>query len=148
MKGSEIKFLLQEGNHMVTRTQANLLEEFKGKVEDVILEKNTFSDVEADQYHIIMAPIDVKVAGKTERLHEWVRLSPKTTQMSIPEGSIVDRYLQQVEACLPEAKKAKTINEALELMKGHTFQFKRVKLGRSFEGKPAREMWICVSLIE
>jgi hypothetical protein len=133
---------------MVERTQPQGLEEFTGKVEDVVLEKNTFADTESDQYHIIMVPIDIKVGGKTERLHEWIRLSPKTTQTSIPEGSVVDRYLQQVEVCIPAAKKAKTIAEALGMMKGRTFKFKKVKLGRSFEGKPAREVWTCVSLVE
>jgi len=133
---------------MVERVTQTLMESFEGKVTDVTLEKNTFQDTESDQYHISMEPTTIVVKGKTGFLHEWLRLSAKTTQTAIPEGSVVERYLSQVELCLPEARKAKTLNEALNLMKGRTFEFKKVKLGRSYEGKPAREVWTPIRLIK
>jgi hypothetical protein len=132
---------------MVERQSSQGLEEFKGIVAEVVLEKNTFGDAESDQYHITMKPEGLQMKGKTGFIHEWVRLSTKATQKSVPEGSIVERYLSQLEVVLPEAKKAKTLDEAFSLMKGKKFLFRRVKLGRAFEGKPAREMWVPVSPI-
>lgn len=131
----------------VIRQTANILDEFKGVVEDVILEKNTLADAEQDQYHIVMNPEDVEVKGKTGKLHEWIRLSPKTTQESIPEGSIIDKFLTQLEIVLPDSKKAKTLDEAFGMMKDKKFLFKRVKLGKSFEGHPARSVWTPVQLL-
>jgi hypothetical protein len=130
---------------MVERNTSTGLEEFKGVVVDVVLEKNTLGDNEADQYHITMKPEGITMKGKTGMLHEWVRLSAKATQKSVPEGSIVERYLSQLEVVLPDAKKAKTLDEAFSLMKGKRFLFRRVKLGRAFEGKPARELWCPVA---
>jgi hypothetical protein len=124
------------------------LEEFTGKVTEVVLEKSTFEDTEQDQYHIVMAPEDIQIKGKTGALHEWVKLSAKATQKSVPEGSIVERYLSQLEVVLPDAKKAKTLSEAFGMMKGKTFKFKRLKLGRPFQGKPAKEMWTPVELVK
>jgi hypothetical protein len=133
---------------MVDRVGANVLDEFEGKVVDVVLEKNTFADSESSQYHITMSGENIEVKGKTGVIHEWIRLSPKTTEESIPEGSIVDKYLTQLEIVLPEAKKAKTLADAFVLMKGKTFLFKKVKLGKAFEGHPARALWLPVQLLK
>jgi hypothetical protein len=133
---------------MVERTTQTSMEEFEGKVIEVTLEKNTFNDAESDQYHIQMEPTTLQIKGKTGHLHEWLRLSAKTTQTQIPEGSVVERYLSQVELCISDARKAKTLNEALNMMKGKTFLFKKVKLGRSYEGKPAREVWTPIKLVK
>ena len=133
---------------IVERTTQTGMEEFEGTVKDVVLEKNSFQDEISDQYHITMEPTTLVIKGKTGFLHEWLRLSPKTTQTAVPEGSVVERYLAQVELCLSEARKAKTLNEALALMKGKTFLFKKVKLGRSYEGRPAREVWTPIRLIK
>jgi hypothetical protein len=133
---------------MVERTTQTGLESFEGKVVEITLEKNSFQDVESDQYHIQMEPTTVAIKGKTGFLHEWLRLSPKTTQTAVPEGSVVERYLAQVELCIPEARKEKTLDGALKLMKGKTFEFRKVKLGRSYEGRPAREVWTPVKLLK
>jgi hypothetical protein len=133
---------------MVERVGANILEEFEGRVIDVVLEKNQFADSESDQFHVTMEGLNIEVKGKTGVLHEWIRLSPKTTQESIPEGSIIDKYLTQLEIVLPEAKKAKTLNEAFGLMKGKVFLFKKIKLGKAFEGHPARAVWLPVQIIK
>lgn len=132
---------------MVERSVSSGLEEFKGIVADIVLENNTFGDNESSQYHITMKPEGLTMKGKTGFIHEWVRLSAKATQKSVPEGSIVERFLSQLEVVLPDAKKAKTLDEAFAMLKGKRFLFRRVKLGRAFEGKPAREMWVPVSPI-
>jgi hypothetical protein len=127
---------------VVERTSPNILEEFKGEVVSVDLEKNQFADSESDQYHVSIKGLDIEVSGKTGLIHEWIRLSPKTRQEAVPEGSIVDKYLTQLELVLPEAKKMKTVDEAFKLMVGKSFVFKKVKLGKSFEGHAARSIWI------
>ena len=78
---------------MVERNTSTGLEEFKGVVVDVVLEKNTFGDTDNDQYHLTMKPEGIVMKGKTGFIHEWVRLSAKATQKSVPEGSIIERYL-------------------------------------------------------
>jgi len=133
---------------MVERTtpgEGKRLEEFTGKVTDVALEVSTFEDnAEQQQYHITMVPEGVTIKGKTGALHEWIKLSPKATQKSVPEGSVVERYLSQLEVVLPESKSAKTLSEAFGMMKGKRFKFKRLKLGRPFKGQPAKELWVPV----
>jgi hypothetical protein len=129
---------------MVNRIERTGLEEVDAVVVDVMLESNQLQQG-ATQYHITLDPENVEIKGKTGLLHEWIRVPKTATSESIPQGSVVDRYLQQVEIVLPEAKKAKTVLEALQLMKGKKFKFKRLKLGKAFEGHEAREYWCCVS---
>ena len=133
---------------IVERTGQNMLEEFEGKVIDVVLEKNTFADNETSQYHLTIEGLNIDVKGKTGHIHEWIRLSPKAKEEAVPEGSIVDKYLTQLEIVLPEVKKAKTLGDAFGMMKGKSFVFKKVKLGRAFEGNPARSLWLPLSIIK
>ena len=133
---------------VVTRTTANLLEEFDGEVVDVVLEQNTYNDDASSQFHITMKPTSVEVKGKTGLLHEWIRMSPKSTEEVVPEGSVLDKYLTQVEMIVSEAKKAKTLTEAFKCIVGKKFTFKKVKLGRSFEGHSAREYWTPTVLLK
>jgi len=133
---------------MVERNAGQGLEKFTGTVADVVLEKNTFADADSDQYHITIKADGVNVKGKTGFIHEWVRLSAKATQKSVPEGSIVERYLGAIEAVVPEARLAKTLDEAFKLLIGKKFTWSRVKLGRAFAGNPPREMWVPQSLVK
>jgi hypothetical protein len=122
------------------------LEEFKGIVVDVTLEKNSKFDTDQDQYHITMRPEGVTMKGKTGVFHEWVKFSKKATQKSVPEGSIMERYLSQIETLIPEAKKAETLDQAFALLKGKKFLFRKVKLGRAFQGNQPKEMWTPVAM--
>lgn len=130
---------------MVERSEAKGLEKFKGEVESVEAEEGIEGRT---QYHVVMKPIDIEVGGATGRLHEWIPMSPKATEETVPQGSVLDRYLTQVELVIDEAKQAKTVAEALNLMVGKKFQFKRVKLGKEYEGKPAREYSVPVQSLE
>jgi hypothetical protein len=131
---------------IVERNQNSGLDEFKGVVADVVLERNTFGETDSDQYHMTMKPEGIAMKGKTGFIHEWIRLSSKATQKSVPEGSIVERYLSQLEVVVPEVKKAKTLDEAFAMIKGKRLLFRRVKLGRAFQGHQPREMWVPVAL--
>jgi hypothetical protein len=130
---------------MVTRTEAKGLESCTATVTGIELESNKL-EAGATQWHIEMDPEDVEIKGKTGKLHEWIRLPGTATEESVPQGSVVDRYLQQLEIAIPEAKKAKTLREAFEMMKGKKFKFKRLKLGKAFEGHEARAYWAPISL--
>jgi len=130
---------------MVERAEQKGLEEFEGTVESIEFETGI---EDRKQYHIYIDPIDIEIKGATGKLHEWVPMSPKATEESVPQGSVMDRYLTQVEICISAAKKSKTIKEALGLMKGKKFKFKRLKLGKDFEGHPAREYIVPVALVE
>ena len=124
---------------MVERTQASF-EEFTGEVVAVTLEDSGIEDANP-QFHLKIAPTDVEVKGKTGLMHEWIPRPRTTTETSVPEGSVIDRFLQELEMLLPSAKKATTVEEAMNLMIGKTFFFKRMKHGRSFQGKEAKEYW-------
>lgn len=131
---------------MVLRQESTgKLEEFEGIVEKVELEMGI---EDRKQYHITIDPTSVKVAGATGKLHEWIPVSQKSTEEKVPLGSVIERYLQQVEICISEAKKAPTIKEALNLMVGKKFKFKKIKLGKDFEGHPARDYSVPVMLLQ
>jgi len=131
---------------VVRNTAGEGLEEFRGTVVDVVLEKNSKYDSEQDQYHITMKPDGIVMKGKTGVFHEWVKFSKKATQKSVPEGSILEKYLSQIEILLPEAKKAETLDQAFALLKGKKFLFRRIKLGRAFQGNQSSEHWAPVAL--
>jgi hypothetical protein len=122
---------------MVIRSEvSNKLDEFEGTVDKVELEVGI---EERKQYHIYIKPSTFEVKGPTGHMSEWVPMSPKSTEESVPQGSVMDRYLTQVEICITEAKKAPTCSAALNLMVGKKFRFKRLKLGKDFDGHAARE---------
>jgi len=127
---------------MVERMETGLAAEFVGVVRDVVFETGI-----QRQYHITISPVDIKVSGPTGVMHEWVGLSPKADEEKIPVGSVLDRYMQMLENCIPAAEKAKTVAEAFGMMKGKKFRFKRMKLGRDYEGNKAKEYLTPVALV-
>jgi hypothetical protein len=122
---------------MVTRSEvSNKLDEFEGVVEKVEFEEGIEG---RKQYHITIKPTTFEVKGPTGVMSEWIPMSPKSTEESVPQGSVMDRYLTQVEICVAAAKKAPTVKGALGLLVGKKFRFKRLKLGKDFDGHAARE---------
>lgn len=123
---------------MVERKESSggMLEEFEGTVKQVEFEQGI---EDRKQYHVFIQPTSFEVRGATGLIHEWIPMSPKAQEDEIPQGSVMDRYLTQVEICISDAKKAKTVKDALNLMVGKKFRFKRLKLGRDFEGHSAKE---------
>ena len=123
---------------MVIRSESGTqkFDEFEGIVESVAKEEGLDNN---KQYHIVINPTNVTVGGKTGRIHEWIPMSKRATEEAVPQGSVMDRYLQQVEMCVREAKSSKTVGEELKLLVGKKFRFKKIKLGKDFDGHPARE---------
>lgn len=130
---------------MVERSEmSNKLDEFDGIVTSVELETGVSDRM---QYHITIKPTSFEVKSPSGAMHEWIPRSPKATEESVPQGSVMDRYLTQVEICISAAKKAVTIEAALKLCVGKKFRFKRLKLGKDFEGHPARDYIVPVALL-
>ena len=130
---------------MVQRVEATgKMDEFEAIVESVELETGI---QDRKQYHIVMNPTSVEVKGATGRMHEWLPVSPRATEEAVPQGSVMDRYLTQVEICVKGAKTCKTIKEELGLMVGKKFRFKKIKLGKDFNGQPAREYSVPVTAL-
>jgi hypothetical protein len=134
---------------LVQRTKAAIFDVFIGKVDDVkIVDDPVREEEEGQQYHIEMSCLDKEIKGETGKLHEWIRISAKATDDTVPEGSVLDKYLEELESVLPDARKeGLTIMQVLSLMKGKVFQFRKKKLGRSFEGHEAKPYWTPVRLL-
>jgi hypothetical protein len=123
---------------MVERVSSEGLKEFEGTVERVEFEPATSKDGRS-QYKITMNTPASKKSGK---FYEWIGLSSTASSDKVPEGSNLDKYLYSLEQVVPSAKNAKTVDEALQIMVGKKFLFKRVKLGKSFKGHDAKEFWL------
>lgn len=131
---------------MVQRTESTgKLDEFTATVTSITLEQGVTAD--RKQYHILMAPEGLEIKGPSGALHEWVPMSPKATDDKIPQGSVMDRYLQQVEICVPAAKKEASVAAALNLLVGKKFRFQKIKLGKDFDGHAAREYAVPVQAV-
>jgi hypothetical protein len=65
----------------------------------------------------------------------------------VPEGSVLDRYLKEIEMLIPKAKECKEVEEELKMMKGKSFQFKKKELGRSYQKHDAKGYWTPVRLL-
>jgi hypothetical protein len=126
---------------IVTRKESSgQLDSFEGTVTKIGFETGI-----AKQYHLHIEPSSFEVKGATKELHEWVPLSPTATEGEVPQGSVMDRYLTQVEICVPEAKKAATVKEALDMLIGKKVRFQRMKLGRDYNGQAAKEYIVPVA---
>lgn len=131
------------GIYMVERKSSSLIEEFEGTVETVELKEGDYGP----QYEIVINPTSIEVGGETGKLRAWVGMSKTSSQDAVAEGSAMDSYLRQVEICLPDAKKASTVDEALGLLVGKNFKFQNIEHGRAFDGNPARKMFTPVQLL-
>jgi hypothetical protein len=121
------------------------MKEFDGKVVEVRLEEG----ISGPQYHIEIEPIGFVVKGPTGRLHEWVPISKKATEKSVPEGSVADKYIQQLEIVMGAAVRgdAITVDNVFMAMKGKRFRFLKMKHGKAFEGHDAKERATPIALL-
>lgn len=132
---------------MVERTVSEGFDTFTGVVESI----EVVSDGQKEggkQYHIVIEPIDVEVGGKTQRIHEWIRISQKATESSIPEGSALDKYLNELELINKDLKKCVMHEEVIKWMLNKKFRFVKRKLGKSFQGHEAKDYWTPNALLQ
>lgn len=135
-----------ESENLVQRVEmSGGLDDFEGTVESVALESGIDN---RRQYHITIDPTTLKIRGPTQRVHEWIPMSPRATEEAVPQGSVADRFLMQLEIALPEVKAIAKVGDALKRMEGKKFHFKRLKLGKDFEGKKARDYIVPVGLVK
>lgn len=130
---------------MVDRTKSEGLDSFTGIVDSVNLEQSD----NGPQYKITMNT-DISKSGK---MYEWVNIPEKATETTVPEGSNIDKYLQEIEIAIPKAKDAPTVEEALKVMVGKNIRFVRKKLGKSFTGEDgvthdAKNFWVPHSVVD
>lgn len=129
---------------MVQRSAAGEgLTEFKGTVTEIIKKEGKFGD----EIELLITPEDPSIIkkGKTGVFHEFLRFSEKASEDSVPEGSVLDAYLKEVESVFPEAKKLVTVSEAISLMKDVKLLFRRKPLGKKFGEYDASEHWVPVT---
>ncbi len=126
---------------MVERTTGGI-EEFKGKVDSVKHETSELPDgSKQEQFHIVIEPLNIEVGGETGKMHEWLPISKKATKTSVPEGSILHKYISELELLDKAVKDIKEVEKALKSMEGKCYQFKPIKHGQAFGGKEAKEYW-------
>lgn len=122
---------------IVMRTESTgSLDTFDGKVTAVELQEGLEG---RKQYHIRIEPTTVVIKGPSGAFHEWIPMSAKATDDQVPQGSVLDRYLQQVEIVIPQAKKESSVDKALKLLVGKSFRFQKIKLGKDYDGNKARD---------
>lgn len=131
---------------MVQRVEASngKFEDMEGTVTSVEYEQSALGN---GQYHIKIDPVNFKVKGKTNLMHEWVPMSKTATEEAVPQGSVMERYLTQIEICVPAAKRASTIKQAFGLLVGKKFRFAKIKLGKDYDGNPAKEYIVPVAAL-
>jgi hypothetical protein len=135
-----------ESENLVQRVEmSGGLDDFEGVVDSVELEAGID---DRRQYHVRINPTSFKVKGPTQQVHEWIPMSPRSTEEAVPQGSVVDRYLMQLEIALPEVKAVAKVGDALKRMEGKKFHFKRLKLGKDFDGKKAKDYIVPVGLVK
>ncbi|KKN22980.1 hypothetical protein LCGC14_0909510 [marine sediment metagenome] len=134
---------------MVDRTKAEMIESFDGLCEKVEIVPDQMRD-SGEQIHMEFKPDDEEIlkGSKTGRFHEWLRLTDKTTETTVPEGSKIEAYLKEIEVVLPETKKTKKVVEAFMLMQGKKFTFVRKTLGKAFKGHEAKPSFIPQTLLD
>jgi hypothetical protein len=135
---------------MIERTKAEGLDEFEGVVRGVALEPSSNPNIEGMQYHITIEPKDKTIlkASKTGFFHEWIRMTANATDDSVPEGSVLDRFLQELVTADKDTKKCSGVSEALNMMIGNTYLFKKKTLGKAYGGFEAHSYWTPVQKLK
>ena len=128
---------------MVQRKTAEVLEEFDGMVSKIEIVPDQINEGQ-EQYHLEMTPDDKEMLkeSKTGKFHVWIRKTKTTKEDSIAEGSILDRYITEIEAVFKEAKQKQTIFEALSVMKNVRCHFIRKTLGKKYKGFDSKPIFV------
>ena len=93
---------------------------------------------ENQQYHLLVQPEGIEVKGSTGCFHIYIRIPPTTIKTGgVVEGSVLYRYVQEIQAVLKEARNATTIDEVFEMIVNKKFLFQKQVLGQSYKGHDA-----------
>lgn len=131
---------------MVERTEAKGLDEFEGTVKSVekVESKIDNSDgSKAYQYEVLMETD----ASSTGKMHNWLRIPKTATETSVPDGSVLDRFIQELEVLDKTLRKKDKVEDVLTWMIEKKFKFVKKKLGKAFDGKEAADYWVPVQIL-
>lgn len=132
---------------MVERTEAKGLDEFEGTVESVTKVESKIDNADgtkAYQYEVLMGT----EASSTGKMYNWLRIPKTATDTSVPDGSVIDRFIQELEVLDRKLKKEENVADVLNWMVGKKFKFVRKKLGKAFDGKEAADYWVPVAILD
>jgi hypothetical protein len=132
---------------MVERKINEEFTEFSGKVVKVEVEDTKFNDG-TQQYHIYIQPLDIEIKGKSGYMHEWIRIPESATENTVPEGCVLDRFISELELLDSSVKKIPFHVDVFTYMNGKSFVWIKKKLGKSFDGKAAKEYWTPYKIIQ
>jgi len=132
---------------MVERTEAKSFEEFEGVVENVETVDSKFTrggQEEPGKQYKISIKTDASQSGY---MYTWVGIPATATGGSVPQGSVIDAYVRAIERLETSLKKAATVQEVFDWLKGKKFQFSREQLGKAFGGHEAADYWVPVKAL-
>ncbi len=134
---------------MVERTKSEMVEEFDGVCDNIEIVPDQLNEGQ-EQFHLEIKPDDDEIlkGSKTGKFHEWLRITKTATAESVPDGSKMDRYLQEIEAVFPEAKGAKKVEDALRMFEGKHVHFVRKKLGKAYKGYDSKPSFVPQKLLK
>ena len=132
---------------MVERKQAEITE-FIGVVEKCEIETNELKDKVQHQYHIFIKPENIEIKGKSGFMHEWIRIPGTSDESHIPEGSVLDKFVTELEIIDKTVKNIKTVPEVFKSIIGKKYKFVHKKLGKSFNGNEAKLYWVPITQID
>lgn len=122
--------------------KAETFDAFKGTIVTVTREPSGLEgQEEKERFHLEIEPLNVEIKGKTGKMHEWYPISDKTTETEFMENSVLDNLAKELNILVDGFEKTELINDAFKLLEGKSFLFRKIRLGRSFEGKEAKEYW-------
>lgn len=129
-----------------TKNEFETIEAFNGVLQEVEIKTSEFEGETQKQIHMAIEPSDPEIVeklkdSKTGMLHNFIRISPKTGDDNVPEGSNLDGYLTEIESVIPEAKESETFIQAFELLKGKNIKWVYKKIGRSFKGYEGKSFY-------
>lgn len=120
--------------------ETQLLEKFDGKVEEVKAETGEYGV----QYIMKLVPFDKTLIkqGKTGAFWNYLRVSETSSDSEMAKDSVMEKFYTAVCRVDEDLKKAKTLPEFFNLIKGKSYTFTSEKLGKAFEGHEARKIWL------
>lgn len=142
---------------MPKERSADTFDSFKGKVVKITREPSGLMKEDGnpdgkEKFHIEIEPLNVKIEGKTGKMHEWIPISEKTTEDTFVIGSVLHGFYQELKYAVPESKDKELINDSMATMKDKCLEFRKKKLGKSFidksgKSREAKDYWVPVQSV-
>ena len=133
----------------IERVRPEIIEEFDGTAKIIEVVPDQMKEG-GEQYHIGIEPTDSELLKdtKTGMFHVWLRIGGKAKEGQVSEGSKLDNYLKEIEATIKEAKNAKTVIEALELLKDKEIHYISKVIGKAYGGFESKAVFVPRTIIK